>query len=328
MRLRRKKNLDSLLSEAGDAVIDKEIREKNSSVPVRDYIDFNALFGRSAPVWLDVGCGKGVFSVELAKRHKEAVLVAVERIGNVMVEGALRAVRENISKEPIMTLLDRLKENSDEKLKIFNARLTPSVASERILGVRSPVVKALAKEFYGSMEASLFLSQTPHFYLEENNLHGCLLCNIKDLDAAIAMTEEFLPFIDNWATNDITATGMKIFSRNTSAVRGFVERWLKSDKAYTVRFGIVCLLSYFLGEAFEESDLNLLASLNVKNEYYVDMAAAWYISVALVKKYDVAVKTLENGIFDVWVHNKAISKALESFRIDLDKKNYLRTLKR
>ena len=97
------------------------------------------------------------------------------------------------------------------------------------------------------------------------------------------MTEEFLPFIDNWATNDITATGMKIFSRNTSAVRGFVERWLKSDKAYTARFGIVCLLSYFLGEAFEESDLNLLASLNVKNEYYVDMAAAWYISVALVK---------------------------------------------
>lgn len=173
-----------------------------------------------------------------------------------------------------MTLLDRLKENSDEKLKIFNARLTPSVASERILGVRSPVVKALAKEFYGSGEASLFLSQTPHFYLEENNLHGCLLCNIKDLDAALAMTEEFLPFIDNWATNDITATGMKIFSRNTSAVRGFVERWLKSDKAYTVRFGIVCLLSYFLGEAFEESDLNLLASLNVKNEYYVDMAAA------------------------------------------------------
>ena len=119
-----------------------------------------------------------------------------------------------------MTLLDRLKENSDEKLKIFNARLTPSVASERILGVRSPVVKALAKEFYGSGEASLFLSQTPHFYLEENNLHGCLLCNIKDLDAALAMTEEFLPFIDNWATNDITAMGMKIFSRNTSAVRG------------------------------------------------------------------------------------------------------------
>lgn len=227
-----------------------------------------------------------------------------------------------------MTLLDRLKENSDEKLRIFNARLIPSVASERILGVRSPVVKALAKEFYGSGEASLFLSQTPHFYLEENNLHGCLLCNIKDLDAALAMTEEFLPFIDNWATNDITATGMKIFSRNTSAVRASVERWLKSNKAYTVRFGIVCLLSYFLGEAFEESDLNLLASLNVKNEYYVDMAAAWYISVALVKKYDVAVKTLEKGIFDVWVHNKAISKALESFRIDLDKKNYLRTLKR
>ena len=133
-----------------------------------------------------------------------------------------------------MTLLDRLKENSDEKLKIFNARLTPSVASERILGVRSPVVKALAKEFYGSREASLFLSQTPHFYLEENNLHGCLLCNIKDLDAALAMTEEFLPFIDNWATNDITATGMKIFSRNTSAVRASVERWLKSNKAYTL----------------------------------------------------------------------------------------------
>ena len=87
-----------------------------------------------------------------------------------------------------MTLLDRLKENSDEKLKIFNARLTPSVASERILGVRSPVVKALAKEFYGSGEASLFLSQTPHFYLEENNLHGCLLSQGVDASNCLPKT--------------------------------------------------------------------------------------------------------------------------------------------
>ena len=227
-----------------------------------------------------------------------------------------------------MTILERITENSEEKLRLFNAKLIPSVAPERILGVRSPKLKALAKELYGSEEAKIFMSQTPHFYLEENNLHGLLLGNIKDVYAALAMTEEFLPFIDNWATNDLTAMGLKCFSKNTELVRPYAEKWTGDVRPFVVRFGVVCLLSYFLGDAFMESDIGMLADIKIKDDYYVDMAVAWYMSVALVKKYDAAVNALKNNVFGKWVHNKAIQKAVESFRIDEEKKKFLRALKR
>lgn len=227
-----------------------------------------------------------------------------------------------------MTIVERIKENSEEKLRLFNAKLVPTVKPERILGVRSPKLKALAKEIYGSGEANLFLSQTPHFYFEENNLHGFLLGCIKDVNKALALTEDFLPFVDNWATNDLTAMGLKCFSKNTAIVRPYAEKWTGDFRPFVVRFGVVCLLSYFLGDAFEQSDFDLLSDIKIKDDYYVDMAVAWYLSVALVKKYDLAVMALKENRFGTWVHNKAIRKAVESFRIDDEKKSFLRTLKR
>ena len=227
-----------------------------------------------------------------------------------------------------MTIVERIKENSEENLRLFNAKLVPTVEPERILGVRSPKLKALAKEIYGSEEANIFLSQTPHFYFEENNLHGFLLGYIKDVNKALALTEEFLPFVDNWATNDLTAMGLKCISKNTAIVRPYAEKWTGDVRPFVVRFGVVCLLSYFLGDAFEQSDFDLLAGIKIKDDYYVDMAVAWYLSVALVKKYDLAVMALKENRFGTWVHNKAIRKAVESFRIDDEKKSFLRTLKR
>lgn len=227
-----------------------------------------------------------------------------------------------------MTIVERIKENSEENLRLFNAKLVPTVKPERILGVRSPKLKALAKEIYGSEEANIFLTQTPHFYFEENNLHGFLLGCIKDVNKALALTEEFLPFVDNWATNDLTAMGLKCFSNNTAIVRPYAEKWTGDVRPFVVRFGVVCLLSYFLGDAFEQSDFDLLAGIKIKDDYYVDMAVAWYLSVALVKKYDLAVMALKENRFGTWVHNKAIRKAVESFRIDDEKKSFLRTLKR
>lgn len=97
MRLRRKKDLDKLLLSAGDAIVRREITEKNASVPLREYLNLTEIFGRKAPLWLDVGCGKGVFSVELAKRYGEVDIIAVERISNVLVEGALNASREKLT---------------------------------------------------------------------------------------------------------------------------------------------------------------------------------------------------------------------------------------
>lgn len=227
-----------------------------------------------------------------------------------------------------MNIIELLKQNSDEKLRLFNAKLIPTISPDRILGISSPKLRALAKDIFDSQEGIKFLSSTPHFYLEENHLHGILIGLFKDIRQTLKFTEEFLPFIDNWATNDMTAMGLKRFSKNTAMVRPYVEKWLDNQQPYVVRFGVVCLMSYFLGDAFKEDDLNLLTKLKVKNDYYVDMAVAWYLSMALLKKYDVALKAIKDNIFDVWVHNKAIRKAVECTRIDKSKKAFLLTLRR
>lgn len=175
-------------------------------------------------------------------------------------------------------------------------------------------------------EVRAFLKNLPHFYYEENNLHGALLSLIfsNDIGQFLAEIERFLPYVDNWATCDMLSP--KIFKKNLPLVYEKVKGWLKSGKTYTVRFGIVTLLGFFLDDAFKPEMLQLVADVK-PGEFYVKMAAAWYFSVALVKQYDAALPYFQNKQLDPWTHNKAIQKALESRRVSPETKEYLKSLK-
>lgn len=212
----------------------------------------------------------------------------------------------------------------DLKYRDFHSKLIPTIAKERCIGVRTPDLRKFAKAFSKQPKTMEFLESLPHQYIEENNLHAFLIETIKDFDTAMAYTEKFLPFIDNWATCDLFSP--KLFKKHPEEVYEKVKLWLKSDRTYTVRYGIVTLLGNYLDGEFRPEMLNLVAEIR-SEEYYVNMAVAWYFSIALIKQYDAALPYIENRRLSVWAHNKSIQKAVESYRIDADTKQYLKSLK-
>ena len=222
-------------------------------------------------------------------------------------------------------MIKELFQLQDKDYQAFHSKLIPNVDSDRVIGVRTPVLRKYAKELAKRPEAAGFLKELPHYYYEENNLHGILLTLLyKNVPELLEQLEVFLPCVDNWATCDLLSP--KVFKKDLPLVYESVKKWLKSPYTYEVRFGIVTLLGFYLDDAFEPEMLELVTEVK-SEEYYIKMAVAWYFSIALVKQYDTAIGYIENHRLEVWIHNKAIQKAIESYRIDDDKKQYLRGLK-
>ena len=214
---------------------------------------------------------------------------------------------------------------ADSKYKEFHSKLIPEIPKERVLGVRTPVLRKYAKEIYEREDVELFLNTLPHQYYDENNLHVELLkLKYKELDVFLDKLENFLPFIDNWATCDMFSP--KIFKKDPALIFEKVKQWLKSDETFIVRFGIVTLLQFYLDELFQEEMLSLVSNVK-REEYYIKMAVAWYFSIALVKQYDKTISYFTTPTLEIWTHNKAIQKAVESRRISDERKAYLRSLK-
>ena len=221
------------------------------------------------------------------------------------------------------TITDGLFALKDENYRRFHAKLIPDIPIDNIIGVRTPVLRKYAKEVAKLPEANIFLESLPHIYYEENNLHGALLSLLYPI-AFMEQLERFLPYVDNWATCDMLSP--KIFKKHLPYVYERVQKWLQSDAVYTIRFGIVTLLGFYLDNAFEPEMLQLVANVR-SEEYYVNMAVAWYFSMALVKQYDATLPYIQNRVLEPWTHNKSIQKAIESRRIPQETKAYLRGLK-
>ena len=222
------------------------------------------------------------------------------------------------------TIKDRLFGMQDKKYRDFQGGLTPTVSGEKMIGVRTPDLRSLAKELSGSREAEEFLSALPHEYFEENQVHAFLLERIRDFDAALAAVEAFLPYVDNWATCD--QMNPKALSKKPDVLLERVRVWIKDPHEYTVRFAIKMLMNHFLEKRFAPAYPEMVAKVD-REEYYIRMMAAWYFATALAKQYDTIIPYIEERRLPEWVHKKAIQKAVESYRIDEEKKAYLRSLR-
>ncbi|MCR5217739.1 DNA alkylation repair protein [Treponema sp.] len=213
----------------------------------------------------------------------------------------------------------------DKKYREFHKNLIPGIDSEKIIGIRTPVLRKFAKDLVREDSTEEFLQALPHHYYDENQLHAFILSEEKDFAVCIKRVEDFLPYIDNWATCDQLLP--KAFKKDCRKLLPYIDRWLNSKKTYTVRFAIGMLMQHFLDEEFEPAFAEKVAAVK-SEEYYVKMMIAWYFATALAKQYDTALKFLEDKKLDVWTHNKTIQKAIESFRVKEEHKKYLRTLKR
>lgn len=206
----------------------------------------------------------------------------------------------------------------------FHAKLMPTVDKSCVIGVRTPMLRKYAKQFGKQEEAKMFLEVLPHHYYEENNLHAFLLEQGKDYEKCVKELNRFLPYVDNWATCDSMA--MKIVKKHLNEFITEIYRWMESDHVYAVRFGINMLMRYYLEDEFKSECAERVAAVE-SEEYYVNMARAWYFATALAKQYDKILPYIEKRRLDVWTHNKTIQKAIESYRITDEQKDYLRMLK-
>ena len=212
----------------------------------------------------------------------------------------------------------------DGKYRDFQSRLIPTAAPETIIGVRPPELRRFAKELMKRGHISPFLEALPHRYFDENQLHAFLLSELKDYGRCLEEVCRFLPYIDNWATCDQLSP--KVFARHRGELIEEIRKWIRSGQTYTVRFGIGMLMQHFLDDGFDPVYPEMTASIR-SDEYYVNMMIAWYFATALAKQYEAVLPFLEEKRLAPWTHNKAIQKALESYRIKPEQKAYLRSLK-
>lgn len=206
----------------------------------------------------------------------------------------------------------------------FHSRLIPNIEKDRVIGIRTPILRKFAKEYAKTDDAQKFIRELPHYYYEENNLHMMIITGIKDYDTCVIEIERFLPYIDNWATCDLPVP--KCFYRNKEKLLDNVISWIKSDDTYTIRYGIETLMSIYLDDAFESSYPRLVSEV-ISDEYYVNMMIAWYFATALAKQWEAVIPYIEEKRLPEWVHKKTIQKAVESYRITDEQKKYLRALR-
>ena len=223
-----------------------------------------------------------------------------------------------------MNIKERLFGLADVKYADFQAKLTPTVDRDSFIGVRVPDVRKLAKEIYKEGQYTDFIKDLPHKYYDENMLHGLIISEFKDFEACIAEVDRFLPYVDNWAVCDIMSP--KCFKKNKERLIIKINEWAESSAVYTSRFGIEMLMSHFLDDDFKPEYTEIPAKVRL-DDYYSKMMVAWFFATALAKQWDATIPYIINKSLDTWTHNKTIQKAIESYRISDEQKQYLKTLR-
>lgn len=268
------------------------------------------------------------------RRQKRALLAMA---ADAPLEDVLRRELPGFGDDTAAEFVCRsLAENVDDAYRSFHAKLVPTVDARTIAGVRTPVLRRIAKQLARRDDAPSFLRALPHRLFDENQVHAFAIGLEKDYDTAVALYDAFLPYVDNWATCDQLPTAV-LATQPEDTLRN-VERWLGSGHCYTIRFGIGVLMSLYLDERFEERFLACVASTRMpgaggdaaeEDVYYVDMMRAWYFAEALAKQEPAALPYLErrgsSALLDEWTRRKAIQKAIESRRIPDELKARLRT---
>ena len=222
------------------------------------------------------------------------------------------------------SILSHLYELQDIKYRNFQSGLIPTIDKEVVIGVRTPELRRLAREMVRDKEADNFIMGLPHKFFEENQLHAFIISQIPDFDMAVQAVDKFLPYIDNWATCDQMSP--RIFAKNVDKLLPYIKKWLKSEHVYALRFAVLNLMRYFLDDNFDDKYVRMVLEIK-SNDYYVNMMRAWYFATAVAKQYDAVFPIFQNKNLDAWTHNRAIQKAIESYRVSPKHKLELKKLK-
>ena len=206
----------------------------------------------------------------------------------------------------------------------FQSKLLPIVSRETVIGVRTPNLRKMAKQVCKTPAAQEFLQSLPHRYFDENQLHAFVLSEEKDFDKCLALLEQFLPYVDNWATCDQLSP--RCFKKHTRELLPHIRKWMRSKHTYIIRYGIGSLMRYYLDAEFKPEYLQWVAAIK-SDEYYIRMMQAWFFATALAKQWNATLPYIEHHRLHPWTHNKTIQKAIESYRITPEQKEFLKSLR-
>ena len=224
----------------------------------------------------------------------------------------------------VQEIREELNRLQDPKYRDLQIQIIPTVRPETIIGVRTPELRKMSNQLTKTEGIITFLEDLPHLYFEENQLHAFIISGLKDYQSCLCRLNQFLPYVDNWATCDQMSPG--VFRKHRPELEEHIREWIGSGKTYTVRFGIGMLMAHYLEESFDIRYPEMVSAVR-SEEYYVKMMIAWYFATALAKQYEAVLPYIEQQRLDPWTHNKAIQKSVESYRIPPERKAYLKTLK-
>ena len=219
---------------------------------------------------------------------------------------------------------EKLYDRQDLKYRDFQAKLIPGMETEKMIGVRTPDLRKIAKQMVKREDIGEFLENLPHEFFDENQVHAFVISELKDYGRCVQGVERFLPFVDNWATCDQMSP--KVFKKHRPELLDSIKEWIRSEHTYTVRFAVGMLMQHYLDEDFDPAYPEMVAEVQ-SEEYYIRMMIAWYFATALAKQYEAVLPYIEERRLEPWTHNKTIQKAVESYRITPEQKEYLRSLK-
>ena len=219
---------------------------------------------------------------------------------------------------------EKLYDRQDLKYRDFQAKLIPGMETEKMIGVRTPDLRKIAKQMVKREDIGEFLENLPHEFFDENQVHAFVISELKDYGRCVQGVERFLPFVDNWATCDQMSP--KVFKKHRPELLDSIKEWIRSEHTYTVRFAVGMLMQHYLDEDFDPEYPEMVAEVQ-SEEYYIRMMIAWYFATALAKQYEAVLPYIEERRLEPWTHNKTIQKAVESYRISPEQKEYLRSLK-
>lgn len=224
-----------------------------------------------------------------------------------------------------MNIRKRLEKEADKKFQKFTASLIPNI--DNVLGVRTPILRKIAKELYTSGEYT-GMFKIPAKYMEENMLKGMIIGLFKKpAEDVLSYVQDFVPTIDNWAVCDNFCCSLKMTKDNLSLVWNFIQPYFKSDKEFEIRFAYVMLLNYYLIDEYIDKVLNLVDEFN-DDRYYSQMAVAWLVSICYIKYPKKTEKYLKKSNLNDWTYNKSIQKICESLKVDKKTKSQLKLMKK
>ena len=209
----------------------------------------------------------------------------------------------------------------DDDYRLFQSKIVTDSHYE-IIGVRLPQIRKYAKQLAREKEQILFEDR----YFEEVLLHGLYIATLRcPFDEKIAMIEDYLPLIDSWAICDSFVTSIKDITKNRETYFPFLKKYLSVKAEFIQRYALVVLLDHYITDEWLDELYQIVETQNYQG-YYSLMAGAWLLSYLFIHDFNRTAEFVRNAKLDDFIRKKGIRKALDSYQLNLEQKNILRSL--